>query len=94
LISPVDPKCENRFKFTADGYIQPRTTDDLAAVTTIKKLGLDIPKLRDLRKNAIELFLDEDLSSQDIDNFVQRYLAISQLGEFNEFWTTIKYLFL
>lgn len=93
LISPLDTNCETRFKFTADGYIQPRQEEDNAALTTIEKLGLDIPKLRDLRRQAIEPFMDEMLSNEEIQLFVKGYLSPSNDGKFGEFWTTIYYLF-
>ena len=93
LISPLDSTCESRFAFTADGHIKPRKETDPAAKTTIEKLGLNIPKLRDLRKHAIEPFLDENLSAQEFQQFVQDYLVPLASGEFSPFWTTIKYLF-
>lgn len=97
LISPLDPTCETRFRFTADGYIQPIDEGDSAAVTTIEKLGLDLPKLRDLRSSAIEPFLlleeDEEMPVEDMQTFVTGYLQPSEDGRFSEFWTTIRYLF-
>jgi len=89
LISPLDPHCETRFKFTADGYIQPRNINDYSALTTIEKLGLDIPKLRDLRKKALEPFLDDTLSLEEVQLLVTGYLSPSPSGEFSQFWTTI-----
>ncbi|MGK7879186.1 MAG: retron system putative HNH endonuclease [Crocosphaera sp.] len=93
LISPLDPNCETRFKFTADGYIQPLKEQDNAGLITIEKLGLNIPKLRDLRRQAIEPFLDETLSIEDFKLFVKGYLSTSSDGKIGEFWTTIDYLF-
>ncbi|MDJ0729413.1 MAG: TIGR02646 family protein [Crocosphaera sp.] len=93
LISPLDPDCETRFKFTGDGYIQPRKEEDNAALITIEKLGLDIPKLRALRRDVIEPFLDETLSIEDVQRFVNGYLSPSNDGKFGEFWTTIYYLY-
>jgi uncharacterized protein (TIGR02646 family) len=93
LISPLDPQCETSFKFTADGYIQPRQDQDQAAITTINRLGLDIPVLRALRRQAIEPFLDESLSPEELDMFVEKYLLPSSTGEFSPFWSSIHYLF-
>lgn len=93
IISPLDPHCETRFKFTADGYIEPRQTEDKATQTTIDKLGLDLPKLRDLRKKAIEPFLFDDISPDELQRFIQGYLSPSTSGEFSEFWTTINDVF-
>jgi hypothetical protein len=94
LVSPLDPDCEKRFAFTGDGEINLSLKDyDLAAAETIKKLGLDIPKLNALRANAIEPFLDDGLSHQDMQAFVSGYLNRDTSGQFGEFWTTIGYLF-
>ncbi|ESQ15163.1 MAG TPA: TIGR02646 family protein [Chromatiaceae bacterium] len=49
LISPLDPACQARFRFSGDGEIKPLTDTDAVAETTIAKLGLDIPKLNALR---------------------------------------------
>lgn len=92
LISPLDPGCENRFAFTGDGSIEPAAEDDQAASETIRRLGLDIPKLNDLRAKAIEPFLD-DLTTEEMRSFVSGYLTRDATGRFGEFWTTIQYLF-
>ncbi len=93
LVSPLSPDCANRFAFNGDGRIQPRIQDDLKAITTIKKLNLDIPKLNDLRSKAIEPFLDETLSEDEIKRFVSGYLLKDANGMLGEFWTTINHLF-
>lgn len=93
LISPLDPTCEMRFAFTGNGSIKPSDNSDQGAMTTIEKLGLNIPKLRNLRQSAIEPFLEEDLSDEDIEDFVKSYLELDEWGQFNPFWTTIRYLF-
>ena len=92
LISPLDPDCENPFSFKGDGRIEPVDSDD-AAVETIKNLGLAIPKLNALRKNAIEPFLDDSLEPQDFNRFVDAYLNTDHTGKFGEFHMTIKDLF-
>lgn len=93
LVSPSDPDCENRFAFTGDGFIKPATDDDQAASETIIRLGLAIPKLNDMRAKVIEPFLDEDLSPEEVQTFVDGYLTQDTSGRFGEFWTTIRYLF-
>lgn len=93
LFPLFSPDCENRFAFTGDGRIQPRIQDDLKTKTTIKKLSLDIPKLNDLRSKAIEPFLDETLSEDEIKRFVSGYLLKDANGMLGEFWTTINHLF-
>lgn len=93
LISPLDPTCEKRFAFTADGWIQPAYDHDEGAIITIEKLGLNIPKLRNLRQRAIESFIDPSLSDRELEDFVNSYLEPDNLGQFNPFWTTVRYLF-
>ncbi len=93
LISPLDPSCEHHFKFKADGRIEPVNSNDTAAIQTIDRLGLDIPKLRAMRKAAITPFLDEELSAEEVKNFTKHYLQPNEDGHFNPFWTTIRSLF-
>lgn len=93
LVSPLDPDCATRFRFTLDGRIKPHQTPDLAAETTISKLGLDLPKLNALRAGAIAPFMEADLTAPELEQFVQGYLQPSETGEFSPFWTTIEQLF-
>lgn len=93
LISPLQPDCESRFAFTGRGEIMPANKEDRAASETIAKLGLNIRKLQDMRKNAIEPFLDEHLNIEDLRKFVTAYLNRDKNGEFGQFHTTIRYLF-
>ena len=93
LISPLDPECEGRFSFTGDGYISSAQPTDKAATETVVRLGLDIPKLRSLRKSAIEPFLDDSLNQDDVNRFVSGYLQRDSGGMYGEFWSTVRYLF-
>jgi len=93
LVSPLDPSCEKRFAYMGDGGISPGKEDDQGALQTIENLGLDIPKLRDLRAKAIEPFMNEDLTDEELSSFVSGYLQLSNTGKFGEFYTTILYIF-
>ncbi len=93
LISPLDPDCENAFAYSGDGGIRPTDDNNSAAKTTIEKLELDIDKLRDRRKRAIEPFLDPSLSDMDFSSFVTGILMRGPNGLYPEFFTTIRYLF-
>ncbi len=93
LISPLNPRCEDRFSYLVDGEIQPAISNDIGAQTTIAKLGLDIPKLKALRAKTIDPFLDENLTHEDVRQFVNAYLEQDEQGKFQDFWTTIRYLF-
>jgi uncharacterized protein (TIGR02646 family) len=93
LVSPLSSDCESYFAYTGNGGIKPSVSQDPAAAETIKRLGLDIPKLNDLRAKSIEPFLDADLSVEDMRAFVAGYLSRDSAGQFGAFWTTIRYLF-
>ncbi|RKZ73335.1 MAG: TIGR02646 family protein [Gammaproteobacteria bacterium] len=89
-ISPLDEDCESFFKYTYDGYIEP--VDENARIT-IEKLGLDITKLNALRRDAIEPFIDDSLTEDELMEFVSAYLKKVD-GKYQLFYTTIKFLFL
>ena len=93
LISPLAPDCEEHFAFTGDGLIKPSVHNDAAALETIERLGLGIPKLNDLRAKVIDPFLDEGLSRDEMAIFVSDYLSRDTARHFSVFWTTIRYLF-
>lgn len=93
LVSPLDPECENRFAFFGDGSIKPAAATDRGAATTIARLGLYIPKLTSLRAEALEPFLDDALSPDEVQAFVAGYLERDSSGRFGEFWTMVRYLF-
>ena len=95
FVSPLDEKCERRFVYGFDGFIEPADNDDQGAKLTIQHLNLDIDKLNALRRAAIEPFIDETLTVDELNEFVKCYLKDKSLnnGRFNEFYTTIKLLF-
>lgn len=84
LISPLDENCEHRFGFTADGGIFARFEDDIGAETTIRRLQLDLPKLRALRAAALDALYE--FSREEI----RRLLARRPGGQFLPFYTTIE----
>ncbi|MGJ0320172.1 retron system putative HNH endonuclease [Aliarcobacter cryaerophilus] len=92
LISPFDSSSESKFGFKADGTIYPKINAN-DAQTTIEKLGLDIPKLNNLRKTVIEAFLDDSLNEDEMKTFIKSHLQRDSSGKFGEFHTTIKYIF-
>ncbi|MBT9546708.1 MAG: TIGR02646 family protein [Candidatus Sericytochromatia bacterium] len=93
LISPLDPTCESRFQYLDNGKIQPAQSSDLAAQTTIAKLGLDIAKLNEMRNKALEPFLDETLTQEALQTFVSEYLKQDAEGRWSPFWTTVQALY-
>ncbi len=92
LVSPLSNSCSDNFGYKGDGTIFA-IDDDMAAKTTIKKLGLDIGKLNALRESVIEPFLDGALTDEEFKLFVDGYLKIDSHGRYSEFQTTIKHLF-
>ena len=93
-ITPLMSDCESKFKYTEDGQIQ--ATDEDSRLT-IEYLKLDIDKLNDLRRNAIEPFIIdpetfEGIPKEEAKIFAEQYVQKNN-GQYNEFYTTIKYLF-
>lgn len=93
-IHPLQINCESKFKYNEDGTIE---STDTYSRDTIEKLKLDIDKLNDLRRNAIEPFIIdpitlEEISEEDTKKFADDYLQLNN-GQYSEFYTTIKYLF-
>ena len=53
FISPLDPKCQGRFRFEKDGKVGPDQKDDVPATATIALLGLNADRLTKARAAAI-----------------------------------------
>ena len=70
LISPLEADCGRNFLFTGNGEIFARNSNDPRSRTTIKKLGLNLPKLQALRSAAIDAL--RDLSSEEVLQLLQR----------------------
>ena len=92
LVSPLQANCASKFGFKGDGTIYA-VDNDVSALTTIDKLDLDIEKLNSLRKSAIEPFLDDSLTDEEVSAFIEGYLSKSGAGKYEPFQTTIQYLF-
>ena len=84
LVSPLAADCEERFRFTADGCIRPRKANDAAATATIRRLGLDLPKLRGLRRAAVDALYNDP--PKEID----RLLGKPADAVFQPYYSTIK----
>lgn len=97
LVSPQDPTCERRFRYTHNGQILPASEADIGVDATIACLGLNIDRLQALRRSAVEPFLDPllkpPLTLDELQGFVRSYLARGSDGRYESFWTTIAYLF-
>jgi len=95
LVSPLEKDCESKFNYTYDGHITPANALDKSAAITIQKLQLNADRLIDMRNKAIEPFLDPELTENELSDFVTAYLVdqSNNGGKFNQFYTTIQYLF-
>jgi uncharacterized protein (TIGR02646 family) len=85
MVSPLDPHCAEYFCYTATGEILPTTnaTNQIAAKTTIDRLGLNHPKLDRGRRTALEGILDdlESLTNEDLKSLISGYNQPNQNGE-------------
>ena len=93
FISPLTPDCADHFRFSAYGDVKAAQAGNDAANTTIVKLGLDIPKLRALRAKALEPFLDDVLSNDELSNFVNSYLRVDDDSVLPEFVSAVADVF-
>ncbi|OGB31192.1 MAG: TIGR02646 family protein [Burkholderiales bacterium RIFCSPLOWO2_12_FULL_61_40] len=59
-ISPLDPGCEQRFRYALDGHILPQQSDDEAAIYMADLLALDIEFLQTRRKEVLEGMFDDE----------------------------------
>ena len=94
-VTPLQDNCANQFTYTEDGYIGYINNE---TKETIEILQLDIDKLNNMRAEAIEPFIIDPITFEEIGYdeaklFAQKYLELND-GKYNEFYTTIKYLFL
>ena len=96
MVFPLDPNCEQFFKYSGFGEILPTEDRDrkLAAQTTIEQLGLNINKLQTLRKNAIDgvLLAVEGLTEEEILQFSRAYQEFDSNNEYRPFCTAIAYI--
>ncbi|MEH2071940.1 MAG: retron system putative HNH endonuclease [Nostoc sp.] len=97
MVSPLKITCADFFQYPASGEIQP--TDELAkkaaAQTTIEKLALNIGKLQNMRKLAIDaaLLAIDGLTEAEIQLLAQGYEKPDKNGQYTPFCAAISYLF-
>jgi uncharacterized protein (TIGR02646 family) len=63
-ISPMDERCELRFRYLRTGEIQPADSEDLPASKMIEVLALDIAYLNNRRQNVIRRLFDDEFITQ------------------------------
>lgn len=88
LVSPLDASCEARFRFELDGRVRAAHEADPAAAETIRRLDLDGPRLRGLRKGVIDgLFamLEHELALDEYERLAKELAQRDRDGRFASF---------
>ncbi|MEH2423792.1 MAG: retron system putative HNH endonuclease [Nostoc sp.] len=97
MVSPLEITCADFFKYPTSGEIQ--ATDDpakkAAAETTIEKLALNISKLQNMRRLAIDaaLLATDGLTEAEIQLLAQGYEELDANGQYTPFCAAISYFF-
>lgn len=74
-ISPMDERCELRFRYLRTGEIQPTDSEDLPASKMIEVLALDIAYLNNRRQNTIRRLFDEEFITQASEEDLNRLVT-------------------
>lgn len=95
IVSPLEANCADFFRYAESGEI--RATDDpnkqAAAATTIAQVGLNIDKLIDMRRMAIEEILEgiDELTNEEIQKLIEYYEQPDADGKYSPFCAAIIY---
>lgn len=96
MVSPLQANCSDFFKYNGDGEILSKEDlgKQIAAETTIDKLGLNIPKLTAMRREAIDaILLDiEELTDAEIQQLAVGYAQPDANGGYTPFCFAIAYI--
>lgn len=88
-ISPLDPTCEQRFKYALDGAVLAADPADESAAYMIKLLQLGIPSLRNRRQAVLEGVFDnaflESATSAELETIRTVYRTRDNAGHFADF---------
>jgi uncharacterized protein (TIGR02646 family) len=89
FISPLDPVCEDCFVFTSAGEILATVDPDLTdrAQETIDKLGLNVDRLKRMRREALEGIFTGfgDLTNYEINRLISKFSEKTSDGKFTPF---------
>jgi uncharacterized protein (TIGR02646 family) len=93
FVSPLEPDCEVRFRYTEFGDILPRSLDDRPASETINRLRLNHPSLRGNRKSAFLGIMRgiKQLSQHEIQQLIDFYENRDPDNRFQPFCTAVLY---
>jgi uncharacterized protein (TIGR02646 family) len=97
MVSPLIENCAEYFRYTGFGEIRPTNNPTMqpAAQETIKRLGLDNPKLEASRRKAIQDILPPDidtLTPEEIQQYAQYYDQPDIEGKYVRFCGAIAYI--
>lgn len=95
LVSPLDSECEEQFIHHNNGIIEGVTEK---AKHTITILQLNLEQLSDLRASILEPFIIDPITfdkitEEEAKKLAKKYLRKKSDGSYNEFYTTVKYLY-
>lgn len=91
FVSPLTNGCERRFNYREDGLVEPASTNDLAAQTTIERLNLNTMKLRRYRREAVQGTLGNNFTLSRRDAKVRLRGLRQEIGrEITPFYSAIK----
>ena len=99
LVSPLIDDCADFFEYTDIGEILPTRSlgKAAAAIETIEKLSLNIPKLQAGRAGVIDSFYEEPdffstLSDGEIDKLIHYYSRTDEKDRYQPYCQVIIYL--
>jgi uncharacterized protein (TIGR02646 family) len=94
MVSPLNSNCTYFFIYTDDGQIMETDTPDKkdAAIETIKRLRLNIPKLTDMREAAIKNLYVDELTDEEKHKLLQAFEEPNSDGQYEEFCAAIAYI--
>lgn len=91
FVSPLQPNCETKFRFTQFGQISAVNTGDNAATETIQHLDLNHAELTDLRRQAIQrTLIDLKPSVKQLERIQRHYCERLANDRFNSFCFVIQ----
>ena len=94
MVSPLNPDCTDCFIYTDDGQIVETNTPDKkdAAIETIKRLCLNIPKLTAMREAAIKNLYVDELTGEEKHKLLLAFEEPNADGQYEEFCAAIAFI--
>lgn len=95
LISPLEPNCDQRFRYLEDGKIAPARQPDSGAEVTIACLNLNEPGLCRRRRAVLQTFLarpdqvDSEVYRQDLRRLSMALCSPNEAGKLHGFSTAV-----